>query len=305
MQIAQSSAHREDRLQEAVRDLAARASVEVTPRQVKAETSLASMLDPGTRVYVPFLPKADYLETVVACRELVSQGFQAVPHLPARSVADDGQLRDWLTALRAIGVDSVLLIAGDRKTTAGPYADTLGILETGLLADYGFYRLGIAGHPEGHPVAEQVELDRSLDAKLEYARVTGTDMWMVSQFAFGSAKICSWLERLHGRGCRLPVHVGIPGPTSLGTLIGYAAQCGVDASTRVLARHPGAARLLGRWTPDGLVWDLAHYQLMHPGSLLKRIHVFSFGGVGQTAQWLRELRPQSPGLEGIRTSGAA
>lgn len=297
-------------MHEALRELAAGASVEVASRQIIGDGALGSLPAAAMQVYVPFLPKSDFPETIAACRELVVRGYEAVPHVPARAVASREQLRDTLAALRDAGVGALMLIAGDRVHPAGPFRDTIGILESGMLEAQGFYRLGVAGHPEGHRAADVVQLDHALRFKIEYARATGTRMWIVSQFAFGSAQIIAWLERLRGKGFDLPVRVGVAGPASLKTLFSYASYCGVEASARVLARRPGAARLLARWTPDGLVRDLARYRITHPDSLLEGIHLYTFGGVSRTSQWLRELGPKAATHEAathedIRSSGAA
>lgn len=304
MKLAKSSPLPEGRVLEVLRDLAGEASVEVAPRQILAVPPLGSLLPAGTRVHVPFLPRAEWAATVDACRALVAQGFEAVPHLPARAVVSRGQLRDYLAALREAGVEALLLIAGDQAAPSGPFRDTLAILDSGMLETHGIYRLGVAGHPEGHRVADAAQLDHALKLKLEYARMTASSMWIVSQFAFDSGQVIAWLERLRSAGFQVPVHVGVPGPSSLKTLVAYAAYCGVEASARVLVRRPGAARLLARWTPDGLVRDLAHYRLTHPESLLRGIHLFSFGGIEQSAQWLRDLRPPSAAAQAVRSSGA-
>lgn len=305
MKLATTSQSPEGTLLQALGELASEASIEVASRQILSGTALSSLLPAGASVYVPFLPKAEFSETISACRELVRQGFKAVPHLPARAVESREQLRETLAALRGAGVEALLLIAGDRMTPAGPFRDTLAVLESGIIEAHGFRRLAVAGHPAGHPAADVVQLDHALREKIEYARTTGTTMWIVSQFAFGSAQIIAWLERLRGKEFELPVRVGVPGPASLKTLISYAGYCGVEASARLLARRPGAARLLARWTPDGLVSDLAQYRLTHPGSLLQGIHLYTFGGAAETGRWLRELRPGSGAGEHIRNSGAA
>jgi len=305
MKLAKASAYPEGRVLEALFELAGEASVEVAPRQVLAESHLSSLLPAGTRVYVPFGPKADWTETVEACRVLAAQGFEAVPHLPARAVPSRGQLGEHLAALREVGVEALLLIAGDQDTPSGPFGDTLEILDSGMLETHGIHRFGVAGHPEGHRVASAEKIDHALRLKLQYAQMTASSMWIVSQFAFDSARIIAWLERLRNAGHLVPVHVGIPAPASLKTLVAYAAYCGVEASARLLVRRPGAARLLARWTPDGLVRDLAHHRLRHPESLLRGIHLFCFGGIEQSARWLRDLRSPSADAELGCTPGVA
>ena len=78
------------------------------------------------------------------------------------------------------------------------------------------------------------------------------------------------------------------GPTRVKTLMAYAAQCGVGASARLMLRRPGSARLLRAWTPDDMVRALVRYCLDNPDTLLRGIHLFPFGGLRQSAQWIQE-----------------
>jgi len=270
--------------------LASGASLEVTPAQVQAGRVTAGLLPAGTRVYVPYLPSADYHDTVAACRQLAAAGMQAVPHLPARAVRSATELEDWLGALSAAGSSQLLLIAGDRAAAAGPYDSTLDILTSGLLLTHGFRRIGVAGHPEGHPSVADAELDWALAFKRDYAAATGSEVWIVTQFVFSSARTIDWLRRVRETVGPLPIWIGLPGPAKLRTLIAYAAQCGVSASARVLRNRPEAARLLGRWTPDGLARDFAQISADTGQPLFSGIHVFPFGGVTASADWLRRLR---------------
>lgn len=275
------------RAAQTVRELAGAASIEVTPERILRGPALDALLPGGSPVYVPYLPHARFADTVDACRRLIADGLVPVPHFPARTVASRGQMNERLGALRDIGTDRLLLIAGDAPRVAGPFRSTLDVLESGLLLEHGMRSFGVAGHPEGHPQAGLAELDRALRLKQEYAANTGSDLWIVTQFAFSSGRILDWLRRLALSGNRLPIRIGIPGPARLRTLIAYAAHCGVSASARVLRRQPSAARLLTYWTPDGLLRDLAYHR--GPDPLFDGIHLFPFGGVGHSSRWLREL----------------
>lgn len=269
--------------------LARGASLEVTPALVLGGRLPEGLLPAGTSVYVPYLPSADYRDTVAACRQLTAAGMQAVPHLPARAVRSATELEDWLGALSAAGSSQLLLIAGDRETAAGPYASTLDILTSGLLLEHGFRRIGVAGHPEGHPSVGDAELDWALAFKRDYATATRSDVWIVTQFVFSSARTTDWLRRVRETAGSLPIWIGLPGPAKLRTLLAYAAQCGVSASARVLRNRPDAARLLGRWTPDGLARDFAQLSADADRPLFSGFHIFPFGGVTASADWLHSL----------------
>lgn len=284
----------EDRLSGFIRT----ASIELTPRHVLGKADLLEWLSPGTVVYVPYLPNADYADTIAACHHLCGEGLAPVPHVPARAIQSLDHARGWLDQLQAIGVTRLMLIAGDNGHPAGPFKDTLALLQSGLLTEYRF-ALGVAGHPDGHPAADHATLIDALRFKRDYAAVTGTRMWIVTQFAFEADTFTGWLQSAGDAVAPLPVWFGIAGPTSLRALMSYAAKCGVGVSARALLRHPETARLLRAWTPDGLVHALARYQAEHPLSLFRGIHIFPFGGLKRSAQWLDGLREQS--VSGVRT----
>ena len=270
------------------RELAAGASVELAPRQLRDDAYLTEHLPVGTEVYVPFPPKAHWHETVAACRRLLALRLVPVPHLAARSVRDAAALDARLAQLADAGVDSLLLIAGDAAQPVGPYRDACAVLETGKLLEHGFRRVGLAAHPEGHPKASAADLAAALMRKREYAAATGTDIWLVTQFVFAAAPAIEWLEGLHGIG--VPVRVGLPGPAQLRTLIAFAVRCGAGASMKALTRRPDIVRLFGSWSPDEPLRDLAAYRAAQPASPLAGIHLFAFGGLPALARWLYRYR---------------
>lgn len=270
------------------------ASIEVAPRQLQA---LPQQLPRGTQTYVPFLPQAAWQGTVAACVRLRRMGMAPVPHLTARSVASPAHLDDMLGELAASGVDRLLLIAGDCSAPSGPYASTMALLESGKLAEHGFRRFGIAAHPQGHPHARQRELEAALAAKVEYARSTGSKVWVVTQFAFAHEPMLALLQHMRTAHPGVPVRIGIPGPARLRTLLAFAARCGVGVSARQLAARPGALRLLGRWSPSDVVAKLAAHRACAPDSPLAGIHIFAFGGIDASVRWLRSLHDEKTAPE--------
>lgn len=273
-----------------LRDLLAGASLEATPQWVSKQPPLRTLLPPAMPVYLPYHPKVDYQETVDAVGVLAAAGLCPVPHFPVRAIASREQARDRLAALAYAGADALLLIAGDQDEPAGPYANTMDLLETGFLAEHGFYRLGVAGHPEGHRRVSEEELARALAVKRDYAAATGTQMWVVTQFLLSAESAIGWLSRMREAIDPLSIHIGVPGPTRLRTLLSYAAQCGVGASAKFLTRQAGVTRLLGGWSPEGLVRELADRGLSSEGRLFSGLHFYPFGDVARCAEWISDLR---------------
>lgn len=277
------------RIQAALSDLARAASVEVLAGQLPPPEVLAGHLPRGTSVYVPFPPKGRWPDTIAACELVLAAGMKPVPHLAARSVRSPDELDDWLSALVEAGVNSLMLVAGDRTTPAGPYADTPALLDSGLLAEHGLRRFGVTSYPEEHPLVGQADLDEALRRKTEYARATGSDLWIVTQFVFSPIPALAWLERMRESGCALPVRVGVPGPVALSKLIAYAVRSGVVASARALKRKPGIARLAGRWSPTAVAMALARHLADRDNTPGVDLHLFTFGGLADAAEWLSNL----------------
>ncbi len=284
----------ETRTGAALHDLALGASVEVPAGQVPPPEVLVGQLPRGSAVYVPFPPKGRWADTVAACGRVLAAGMMPVPHLPARSVRSSEELGDWLSALVETGVDTLMLVAGDCDVPAGPYPDTPALLDSGLPAKHGLRRLGVTSYPEGHPLVAQADLDETLRRKTEYAQATGTEIWIVTQFVFSPAPALAWLAKTREAGCTLPVRIGVPGPVALSALIGYAVRCGVGASARALKRRPSIARLAGRWSPTPIALALARYLADHENMPAVDIHLFTFGGLADSADWLSALRNPNP-----------
>lgn len=272
------------------RELACGATVELAPRQIESAGCLTDHLPAGTSVYVPFTPGATRHDTVAACQRLRDQGMHAVPHLAARSLAGSDELDDWLGALAAVGVAGVMLVAGDRRRPAGPYRDTLDVLESGKLEEHGIDRLGVTAYPEGHPVATTADLEAAFAKKAAYADATGARMWIVTQFVFDPRPAVALLDRLRSEGCPLPVRIGVAGPARPRTLLEFAVRCGVGTSVKMLRRRPSVARLLSNWTPDDLLSALARHRVDSVETSLAGIHLFTFGGLAKTASWLHSRR---------------
>ncbi len=268
-------------------------SLEALPKAVISDGGVLPV-PKGTSIYLPSIPGSKPTLASDACRLLVDAGFTPIPHLAARSLTGTDELKDRLGGLSNAGARSLLLIAGDMTQPAGPFSSTLDILATGLLADYGFDSLGVAGHPDGLAVAKPGEVERAIDAKAEYAARSGAEMWIVTQFVFAPDPVIRWIDWLRGRGIDLPVRVGMAGPAKLHTLVAYAMRCGVGNSLRFLTEQKSSARkLLNRWSPDDLIMDLTEHNHASPDRAVAGIHLYPFGGLDQTAKWLDHARQKA------------
>lgn len=271
------------------------ASIEVMPRTAAKIDSFAAILPSGTRVYVAHIDGTPIDEMVATVRRLGDEGFAAMPHVPARIIADRAMLRDWLTRYREAGADQALVLAGGVPGVAGEFASSMDLLRTGLFQELGFTRLHVAGHPEGNkdidPAGGTAEVDAALRWKQDFARDTGVQMAIATQFAFEAGPVIAWAERLAAMGITLPIHLGVAGPTKLQTLIKFAIACGVGPSLAVLQKRAmDLTKLLVPFAPTELLGEIAAYKAAHPESLLERIHLFPLGGINASADWLGEHR---------------
>lgn len=283
-----------------IRSVMDEVSLEATPKQLQSDLSALKRLKPGTRVYLPYLKGNALADSVEPAKRLAAMGLHPVPHVSARALKNHDDLKSLLELHQEAEVDTLLLIAGDLDTPAGPFASTLQVLDTDLLHRYGIKRLAVAGHPEGHPFVASNALADALRAKQVYAGETSTEMWIVTQFVFQADAAIAYEAHLRDLGVELPVHLGVPGPATMKTLLTYALQCGVGVSARMLAKRPGTARLFGRWQPDGVIKDLAAHQTLEPKSLISGLHLFPFGGLLAALDWLErtagavDLKPVAP-----------
>jgi methylenetetrahydrofolate reductase (NADPH) len=207
-------------------------------------------------------------------------------------VADRAALQSMLTDLAAAGVDEVLLIAGG-MTPVGDYHETVQILDSGCLEAAGIGRVGVAGHPEGHPDVGDDLLTWALAAKNRIARERGLDMHLVTQFGFAAEPVIAWERRLRAMGNTLPIHVGLPGVTSPAKLLKFGLSCGVGPSLKVLRNQTGGVFKLATtaaYRPEQTLLDLAAAIAADPRSLLACVHFFPFGALAATAEWAYDLR---------------
>ena len=246
-------------------------SIEVTP------TVDVSQIPQSVReVSITYLPGADYRDVVTQAVRLRQLGFDPIPHVPARTIRDRTHLTDYLAALKtAADIRQVLIIGGSPERPTGPFTSTLDLLETGLFEGL---RVGVAGHPEGTPMLSERECDYILDLKNQYARDTGTEMFIMTQWSLDLATIHRWLDRIAIFNT-LPIYLGIAGPTTPTTLLKFAKLCGVKTSLLGLRHQSGRlGKLLTAQTPDYLIEGLA--------GRIDHFHIYTFGGVKRSADWL-------------------
>ena len=265
-------------------------SIEIGAGDTDKVAALRAWFAPGTQVYVSWVPGHAPAELVSTAAALRRAGYIPVPHVVARALPDRDALAALLAGLASeAAVDRALVVAGDLAQARGPFADSVSVIESGLLERHGIGAIGVAGHPEGHPRMPEDGLWPALDAKIAAARRHGLSSWIVTQFGFDAGAIAAWAGALRARGIAAPVRIGLAGPASIATLVKFALRCGVGASLRLLQRQPDrVARLFGSYDLDALVESLAAELALSSGPE-PGLHLFPFGGIARAGEW-REAR---------------
>ena len=267
-------------------------SIEVMPRTAEKIDDFTAHLPVGTRVYIAHIEGTPIDEMVATAARLRHEGFEPMPHFPARIIKDKATLTDWVTRYQAeADVKQALLLAGGLDKPQGDFHSSMQLLETGAFD--GFERLHVAGHPEGNKDIDPDGSDKMvMDAlrwKQDFSTRTDAKIALATQFCFEAGPVIDWVNRLQAEGIDLPVHIGVAGPAKLQTLIKFSIACGVGASLKVLQKRAmDVTKLLLPYEPDEFISTLAAYKAANPGFGIEAVHFFPLGGIKTNAKWVAD-----------------
>ncbi|SHJ19776.1 5,10-methylenetetrahydrofolate reductase [Wenxinia saemankumensis] len=267
-------------------------SIEVMPRTAEKVEDFRELLPAGTRVYIAHIDGTPIDEMVATAARLRAEGFEPMPHFPARVIESRAQLAEWLAMYRGeADVRQGLILAGGVAEPRGEFHSSMQLLETGLFGD--FERLHVAGHPEGSkdidPDGSDANVSDALRWKQAFSERTDATMALATQFSFEPEPIIAWADRLAAEGIALPIHIGIAGPAKLQTLIKFAIACGVGPSVRVLQKRAlDVTKLVLPYEPTDVLGALAAHKAAHPGFGIEAVHFFPLGGIRTCATWAAE-----------------
>ena len=217
-------------------------------------------------VYITMLPGGDFKETADQAEKLVKKGFNPIPHIPARSIENDAQLKEYISRCRDGGTKQVLVIGGSREPV-GDFDSSIQLLETGYFEDM---TIGIAGHPEGSPDISDSKLEKAMNDKKPYAD------YIVTQWLLDPQPIIDFISKQ-----TVPVHVGITGPLKITSLIKFANIVGAKNSLNFLkSNFSKALDLLKPKDPNDLIGKVKSHT--------DNFHIYTFGGLKETNKWLME-----------------
>lgn len=269
-------------------------SIEVMPRTAAKVDNFGDILPEGTRVYIAHIEGTPIEDMVDTAKRLNAEGFDVMPHFPARIIKDAATLQDWIARYQGeASVNQALLLAGGVTTPHGDFDSSMQLLETGAFDAAGFKHLHVAGHPEGNkdidPDGSMKNVDDALRWKQDFSTRTDAKMALATQFAFEAGPIIEWADALKAAGIDLPIHIGIAGPAKLQTMIKFAIACGVGPSLRVLQRRAkDVTKLLLPFEPTEVISELAAHKAANPDFNIAQVHFFPLGGIKTNANWAIE-----------------
>ncbi|WP_226761646.1 methylenetetrahydrofolate reductase, partial [Arthrobacter sp. SO3] len=200
-------------------------SLEMTGKDITALAEAKDQIPPRTRINITFLGNEDLEMRVAAARTVRDLGFVPVPHISARRLKSREQLEEFLGRLQEVGAsEHVLVVGGDPATPEGPYEDSLAIIRSGMLQQFGVREVGIGGYPEGHPDIPQETLWRALEDKTAALAEQDLGASILTQFAFDTDPVADWIDAVRARGINAPIRVGTPGPAGIKRLLGFARR---------------------------------------------------------------------------------
>ena len=265
-------------------------TIETTPNVYEKYGNFSEFLDKKHSIYITFLPDEKSENVVKTAKKLKLEGYEVIPHLPARTVKNNKILEKYIGELADEAGCSKILIIGGGGNQAGEISSTMDVLKTDLLSKFNFKSVGVAGHPEGSPDISKDALDLAIIEKNKFSLNVDFKMYLATQFFFEAKSLIDWEKHLNTINNKLDIHAGIPGPASIKTLINYARSCGIGNSLRFLTKQAfNLTKLATLNTPDKLIYDLANYVETNKSTNLKNIHFYAFGGMKKTSEWLNQL----------------
>lgn len=266
-------------------------SLEMTGKDIPGLTEAKDSIPQGTKINVTFLGNEDLEMRVAAAKAVRDFGFVPVPHISARRLASQAQLEEFLGRLQEVGAtEHVFSVGGDPATPEGPYPDSLSVIRSGILQKFGVREVSIAGYPEGHPDISDDVLWRHLEDKSAALKEQGLDAVILTQFAFDTDPVTSWIDAVRAKGIDTQIRVGTPGPAGIKRLLGFARRFGVGANAMIVKKYGfSLTNLMGTAGPDRFVTDLSTLLAEDPDSGRVGLHFYTFGGLLATSDWVRQF----------------
>ena len=177
-------------------------------------------------------PTRDWVQTI-------RDHFQveAMPHLTCVAHTRD-EVAEIIEGYQSDRIENILALRGDLPQ--GAQSSTHAFDTAAQLADFIRQRadcdIGVAAHPEGHPMAASVEADLTHQA----AKLRRAD-FAITQFGFRAEYYEQFVNQLDARGVQTPVIPGIMPPTNVAGIERMSALNATDFPTEIRDRLEAAS----------------------------------------------------------------
>ena len=274
-----------------IKNLLKKFSIETTPNVYDKYGNFLDIMNIENPIYVTYLPDENSSRVIDTAKKLTDEGFDVIPHLPARTIKDYSALEKYIGNLSEKAGCNKILVIGGGGNQKGEISSSLDVLQSDFLSKYNFKEVGLAGHPEGNPDVNEKDIDKAIIEKNFFiSKNTDFKAYLATQFFFEVSSLINWEKKLEKLGNKLEIHAGIPGPATLKTLVSYAKSCGIGNSIRFLSKQAmNITKLATTKTPDKLITDLTDYKDANPHTKLSKLHFYAFGGIKKTTEWLYNI----------------
>jgi methylenetetrahydrofolate reductase (NADPH) len=267
--------------------LLTRARFEVLPIE-GIQRELRSKLPADTTVHVvcPAALGADV--SVRFATEIANAGFDAIPHVAARTVRDRSHLRSLCDRMSDAGIMQAFFPGGDGKVPAGNYASAVELIRDLSDIEHPLVDIGVTCYPQSHPTIPNDVLIKALLEKQSVAT------FMVSESCLDPRLTIAWLRRVREEGVTLPLMVGVPGIVPIRRLLAAYEAFGLREARAFLKKQHGmlTALLRRRFSPKDVVFGMAR-AATEPQLGVDRIHFFTFNEIAETEAWRQRALQQS------------
>lgn len=261
-------------------------ALEITGKAIGEVEAAREDLPEGTQINIAFLGNESHEQRINAARIIRANHCSPVPIISSRRLTSEQDRDAYLSGLiEQAAPDRFLLVGGDPDQAAGPYQDSIALIEGGIIERFGIKKVGIVAYPEGHPKIETSVLRDYLRRKVDLLLQKGCEIEITTQYGFDPMAIVDWLAQVRGDGIACPIRLGIPAPAKTGPMLRFARQFGTPMSPEALDAYGIVEnkpdRIIG---PEAFLRPLEHaLGAQDLGPIL--FHLYPFGGIERAVKW--------------------
>ena len=219
-------------------------------------------------------------------------GVEAMPHLTCVAHTRD-EVGAIVDQYAADGIDNLLALRGDLPqgsdelpSGAFRYARELAA----FVREHTAMAIGVAAHPQGHPLAASEAADREHQA----AKIAAAD-FAITQFFFEAAHYERFTEQMAARGVHTPIIPGLMPPTNINGIARMSALNGLEFPVSIRERLESAGENPAARRAVGVEFAVALAQnLLNAGAPGLHIYTMNYSAAPQEIAQAIGLSPSTP-----------